>query len=97
MKDTESNKIHDDWWAKLIGFLASIFIGIVFVDINSEGQNIPVRVLGLGGVFACLSALLYQDYRSQSYDKLKKKAQNMLLSLFAVLIITAVYFWFDKF
>jgi|GEM_PF-6845863 len=92
MADSEIKNIsYDEWWTKLTGSLAFIFVAILFVDINTEGQNIAIRIISLAGVIVCLSAVLYHDYRVQFYDRLKKRAMGMLFSALAVLIITAAY------
>ncbi|MCH8550267.1 MAG: hypothetical protein LAT80_15460, partial [Balneolaceae bacterium] len=79
-----------DWWIKLVGSLAFIFIAILFIDIYTEGQNLIIRALSIGGALVILASVLYHDYRTQ-YDRFKKRALSMLLSTLVILIMTAVY------
>lgn len=95
MKDQQNRKvINNDYWTVVLGGISLIFIAILSIDIETGGENIAIKVISLGGAIACISSLLYYDYKVRNYESLKNKAVMVLIPVIVGLTITAVYVFF---
>jgi hypothetical protein len=85
---------NSNYWIIILSGIAFIFIAILFIDIETGGDNIAIKTLSLFGAVFCNVAVLYNDYRLKNYEGLKKRALAVVAPIIAVLVITAVYLIF---